>query len=372
MRGILGQQRAIDTLAAALRSGRVPHALIFHGPTGVGKLTTALAFARILLCQAPITQLTGDIEACGGCPSCAMLPRPASDATDGTDAPPPAHPDLHVVCKELALHSEDREVRDRKLTTLPVAVLRERLLGPVQRSAVMRGAKVFILDEAELLNAEGQNLLLKTLEEPPAGTTLVLVTSQEDRLLPTIQSRCGRIAFVPLPDAQVERWIEPRIGPDWTADDRRWLVSFASGSLGRAALALDGGMHLWARDAAPAWAALAAGEYPVDWGQRLAETIDAFAERWVKEHAQASKEAANRRAASLIAAMLSQQARVRCWEIAPACDPQDPEAAERKLTPWLHAIEALLEFERLLASNVNLGLGCEHLVSRLHRGFTSS
>jgi DNA polymerase-3 subunit delta' len=366
MRGILGQQRAIDTLAATLRSGRVPHALIFHGPSGVGKLTTAVAFARVLLCRAPTTQLTGDIEACGCCPSCAMIPQPGDEPAE---APPPAHPDLHVVCKELALHSEDREVRDRKLTTLPVAVLRERLLEPVQRTAVMRGAKVFILDEAELLNPEGQNLLLKTLEEPPDRTTIVLVTAQEDRLLPTIRSRCGRVAFMPLPDAIVERWINPRVGEDWTPGDRRWLVSFASGSLGRAALALSGGMHLWARDAEPAWAALAAGDYPVEWGERLADTIDAFAEQWVKEHAQASKEAANRRAASLLAAMLSQQARAKCWELAPTCDPEDPEASQRRLTPWLHAIDALLEFERLLAANVNLGLVCEHLVSRLHRGF---
>src|SRR5690606_4650358 len=118
------------------------------------------------------------------------------------------HPDLHVVTKELARYSEDRSTRERKLTQIPVDVLRTELIEPVYRAAQMGHGKVFIVDEAELLNDAGQNAMLKTLEEPPAGTTIILVTSIQDRLLPTIRSRCQRVAFVPLPDSVVSRWLQ--------------------------------------------------------------------------------------------------------------------------------------------------------------------
>ncbi|MEL7087151.1 MAG: hypothetical protein AAGL98_01715, partial [Planctomycetota bacterium] len=224
MDAILGQTHALDQLHAQLTSGRVHHAQIFHGPAGVGKFTTALALAKVLLCHAPERDLAGRVTACGGCVSCLTF-RPAPeeagpDATPGAGAgaaagagagagafPGVAHPDLHVVNKELARYSDDRQVRDRKLTSIPVDVLRTALIEPAYLGAQLNHGKVFIVDEAELLNAAGQNVLLKTLEEPPTpddntgggGTTIILVTANEDRLLPTIRSRCQRIAFVPLP-----------------------------------------------------------------------------------------------------------------------------------------------------------------------------
>ncbi len=178
---ILGQPHAIELLQSALQTDRLHHALIFHGPKGVGKFTTARALAAILLCHEVAKKAASSflppVRACGTCRSCAAL-RAGS------------HPDDHVITKELARFSSDAAVRDRKLMTIPTAVLRENLIEPVNLAPRLGSHKVFVVDEAELLDSVSQNILLKTLEEPPAGTYVILVTDAEDRLLPTIRSRC--------------------------------------------------------------------------------------------------------------------------------------------------------------------------------------
>lgn len=209
LREILGQDRAIGTLESAVASGRVHHAWIFSGPKGVGKHTAAWAFAAALL--DPGTRVEGErlIEA----------------GDDGEGEPTEArrlldrgaHPDLHLVRKELARYSEDSGVRKRVLSNIPKAVIDEFLLQPMSRAATRRDgglvSKVFIIDEAELLdrsirNAPTQASLLKTLEEPPTGSVIILVTSNEGRLIPTIRSRCQRVSFGLLDDAAMQRWIE--------------------------------------------------------------------------------------------------------------------------------------------------------------------
>ncbi|MEM9373943.1 MAG: hypothetical protein AAGA55_09895, partial [Planctomycetota bacterium] len=186
---VLGQDRAVSQLAAAMASGRLHHAWIFHGPEGVGKFTTALAWAAMLLDPTTAPGLTGAFACEPDSPTQRLL-------ASGT------HPDLHVVRKELARFSSDARVRDAKLATIPKAVVEDHLIAPASVAPVMRTGsmmgKAFIVDEAELLdrspaNAPTQNAILKTLEEPAPGTLIVLVTSSEDRLLPTIRSRCQRV-----------------------------------------------------------------------------------------------------------------------------------------------------------------------------------
>jgi DNA polymerase III subunit delta' len=351
---ILGQQRALDTLQSAVRSGRLHHAWIFHGPAGVGKFTTAAAFARVLLCPDARRDMSGQVAACGRCESCRL-------AEAGT------HPDLHVVVKELARFSEDRSTRDRKLTQLPVDVLRTALLEPVTRTAAMRHGKVFIVDEAELINETGQNLLLKTLEEPPADTYLILVTSREPLLLATIRSRCQRVAFGPLGDDVVEQWLADRT-QDLSAAHRRAVAHFAAGSLGAAELAVAYGLHQWADDLNAALDAMIAGRFPIDLGVAMAEKIDAFAAAWVERHQNASKDAANRQAAGmllgLLASLLRQRLAAAAQEVGGGGDPIDAEAA---LEPYADAIAALPLAEAELGANVNVSLVCDHLASLLNR-----
>ncbi|MEE9212478.1 MAG: hypothetical protein V3U29_07480 [Phycisphaeraceae bacterium] len=356
---ILGQERAINVLHKSLQSGRLHHAWVFHGPVGVGKFTTAVAYARTLLCHDAQADLTGRITACGSCASCRLLP----DAGDVTRA---THPDLHVVTKELARYDDDRQIRERKLMQIPVEVLRSALLAPAYLAAGLRHNKVFIVDEAELLNPTGQNLLLKTLEEPPAGTFLILVTSNEDRLLPTIRSRCQRVAFGLLGQQVVADWLDRQPTP-LNETERQWMVRFADGSIGRAKLALEYHLSAWAETVLPAIDTMAEGDFPTPLGKQITEMIDGFAKQWVDRHENASKEAANRQAAALMWSLIGGEARRRIAELAQGCDPTVPDAAEAALGPWLGVIDALSEAERHLASNVNLSLTCDHLVSLIHR-----
>ena len=243
---ILGQPAALDALRNQLSTERVHHAQIFHGPAGVGKFTTAVAFARELLCHNPVTDLHGNASACDQCGSCKLFRqiKEAEQSGDPTATLSSAHPDLHIITKELALFSDDAQERSRKLTTIPVGVIREHLLGPASHSPQLNHGKVFIVDEAELLNPTGQNALLKTLEEPTPGTYLILVTSSEHRLLPTIRSRCQRVAFGPLDDSAVSRWLAEHHA-DLDEPTAKWIVGFAQGSLGRASLAVRFELVQW-------------------------------------------------------------------------------------------------------------------------------
>jgi len=381
---VLGQSQAAEVLERQLASGRLHHAYVFHGPVGVGKCTAALAFARILLCPHAQADLTGRVTACGECRSCQLMPDPTaeSEATEDAGAAATAHPDLHVIRKELCAVSSVNTVRNRKQLNIPVDLLRELVIGgttsdgryhdaPAYKSSHLRHGKVFIIDEAELLERAGQNALLKTLEEPPPGTTLILVTSSEDRLLPTIRSRCQRVAFVPLPDEAVDQWLEREAG-ELSDEDRQWLRLFAGGSLGRARIALDYELAAWAREVLPAIDAMARGEAQGELGGRLAKLIDDFAKAWVKDRPKASKEAANKLAAGLMWSLIASHARQQLKALSARCEADDPIADEAVLSPWLGVIEVLREAEGLLASNVNLSLVCDHLVSRMDQAMRHS
>src|SRR3954471_24763569 len=163
---ILGQQSAIDYLKTAYCADRMPHALIFAGPSGVGKGTTAAALAKVWLCDKPNIKTA---EPCGKCDSCRTF-------QVGT------HPDFHVVYRQLIrLEKESSKAKE-----LPVDVIRLHLIHPAGLKAAMNRGKVFVVEEAELMNAAAQNSLLKTLEEPLGRTIVVLLTDQPDALLPTI------------------------------------------------------------------------------------------------------------------------------------------------------------------------------------------
>jgi len=377
---ILGQDRAIQTLLTAVRSGKLHHAYIFHGPAGVGKFTTAYALAKLLLCHQPQADLTGGISACGACDSCRLL-RDSSAMTSGGPSGIPArrdsggggtsgggggHPDLHVVTKELARYSDNAQVRTQKLRQIPIDVLRQALIEPVQLKAQMGPRKVFIVDEAELMAVAGQNVLLKTLEEPPAGTFIILVTAHEQRLLPTIRSRCQRVSFLPLPDQTVRQWIADRV-VDLSAEQCDWLVRFAAGSFGRAAMAIEYGLTEWAEHVLPALRRQVAGRGQGDFGAMLYDRIDAFAQQWVDRHENASKEAANQQAAALMFALLADEARWRMAQAAQDLGPAEPATIETRLRPYLGVIDAAGEALRDVAANVNLSLVCDHLASVLDR-----
>ncbi|MEX1223404.1 MAG: DNA polymerase III subunit, partial [Pirellulales bacterium] len=180
---IVGHDAVIEQLRSAAARGRMATSYLFVGPDGVGKRTTALALAKVMLCQATPE---AELSACGHCPSC-------QQAAAGT------HPDILQVAKP-----EDK-------SELPIALLigdkehrlREGLCYEVGLKPMLGRRKFAIIDDADHLNEEGANSLLKTLEEPPAGSVLILISTSLQRQLPTIRSRCQVMRFAPLPAERV-------------------------------------------------------------------------------------------------------------------------------------------------------------------------
>ncbi len=278
-----------------------------------------------------------------------------------------AHPDLHIVTKELARFDDEKSVRDRKLINIPVEVLRRHLLAPAYRTAQLKHGKVFVIDEAQLIDLVGQNLLLKTLEEPPAGHYFILITAQEDKLLPTIRSRCQRIPFVALDSSVLAAWLDQHpIAPKLSPTQRQWLIDFAGGSLGRLDLALRYDLVSWGRELLPMLDQALRDEFSSELGTTFARLIDEFAQNWVAAHGKtASKEAANRQGAALLFTLLSQWARRNITLAADKAKAGDLLQLETHLDPWLKVIDLVHQAESQLAASLNLGLLCDHLALHL-------
>jgi len=198
-----GNARAVRILRRALAQQRVPHALIFAGPEGVGKRTLAILLARRLHCLS----LAAD-DACGSCRSCNKI-------THG------AHPDLRVI--------------EPEKTVITVGQVRD-LIRQVAYHPFESKFRVVILDPAEQMRPEGANCLLKTLEEPASQTVLILVTTQPNFLLPTIHSRAQTITFTGIPQDQIAEHLIRAGG--LAADKALLAASFSNGSLA-AALSFD-------------------------------------------------------------------------------------------------------------------------------------
>lgn len=169
--GISGQPRAVALLRRALESNRVAHAYAFVGPAGAGRMTTALAFAQALLCPA---------RGCGACPACRL-------------AAARQHPDLHV------LAPTPPETNPRGARALRIGAIRE-LEHEASLRPVMGRRKVFVLDEAERMTGEAPQAFLKTLEEPPASTVMILILPRPRALPATVVSRCQVVRFAPRGD----------------------------------------------------------------------------------------------------------------------------------------------------------------------------
>ncbi len=191
------------------------HAYLFEGPEGVGKELAARALAARLLCEDDA--LAPDADACGQCPSCRLI------AADN-------HPDFHLIHRGLHKLHPDRSIRQRKGLFLAVDLIRHFLIEPAAMKPAQGRRRVFLIRDAERMNEEAQNALLKTLEEPPGAACLILVTASAARLLPTIQSRCQRVPFGTLPLEFVAEELARRSGA--AAVDARWLAELSGGRLG--------------------------------------------------------------------------------------------------------------------------------------------
>ena len=176
LESIEGQPRAVGLLRRALETGRVAHAYAFVGPAGSGRTATALAFAGALLCEAG--------AACGRCRGCRL-------AADGK------HPDLHVIVPT------PPESNPKGARALRIGAVRE-LERQASLRPVMGRHKIFVLDDADRMTGESPQAILKTLEEPPAQTLLILILDRARAVPATVISRCQLVRFAPREDGQAE------------------------------------------------------------------------------------------------------------------------------------------------------------------------
>lgn len=167
---VVGQRHIVSTLEHAVAEGRLSHAYLFCGPRGTGKTTMARILAKSLLCEKAEAARAGGATGCspdGTCPECAAI-------AEGT------HPDVYE------LDAASRTGVDN---------VREEIINSVSFAPVRGAYKVYIIDEVHMLTTQAFNALLKTLEEPPAHVIFVLCTTDPQKILETILSRCQRFDF---------------------------------------------------------------------------------------------------------------------------------------------------------------------------------
>lgn len=220
---LFGHESHEKILLNLFNEGKLPHALIFAGPMGVGKTTAAFRLARFLLKHGNADDNQDSLF--GDAPE-----KPTSLAVSAEDAvshrvASSGHPDLRFF---------ERPLNDKgnKKTVVDVDTVRK--IAPFLRMSSSDGGwRVVILDEADLMNKAAQNAILKILEEPPPKAILVLICNRLGAMLPTIRSRCRTFHFSPLaPD--ILQSLMKRAAPEATSGELKLLAELADGSMGRA------------------------------------------------------------------------------------------------------------------------------------------
>ncbi|HEX8636399.1 MAG TPA: DNA polymerase III subunit delta' [Pyrinomonadaceae bacterium] len=213
---LVGNQRAKETLRRMLAARRVPGALLFAGEDAIGKKLFALELAKALNCLAP-----AGVEACDKCSSCIRIKHFADAPDDQADD---------------AKHIVWSEHRDVGLIRTDKRVINVHQIRDVELETNFRPhegkARVFIIEDADKMNPQASNALLKTLEEPSPTSYIILVTARPANLLTTIRSRCQTIRFAPLTAEEIEEYL---VGHKRRAgEEARLAAHLARGRLGLA------------------------------------------------------------------------------------------------------------------------------------------
>ncbi|WP_409228694.1 DNA polymerase III subunit delta' [Gudongella sp. SC589] len=195
---IVGHELVVQSLKRAVKNNNISHFYLFEGEEGLGKRTLGRTFAKTLLCEEK-----GE-EPCNSCSSCIKF--------DHLN-----HPDYHEIEPEKGI------IRKGQV---------EEIIRGMSMSPFGGDRKVFLMDQAHLMNKEAQNAMLKSLEEPPIYVHMILVTSSSKNLLPTIVSRGQQIRFGQIPISLVAEYLVQREG--MATDEARFIAEFSKGSLGRA------------------------------------------------------------------------------------------------------------------------------------------
>ena len=214
LKEIFCQDKAISILQRAFAADKVPHAYIFAGLDGVGKSKTAREWAKVLLCKSPAIE-NNFADSCGRCQSCLLFEAGS-------------HPDFNLVYKELLEFTREGKGKDPPID-FPIDVIREFVVEKVSVKPVLSQRKVFIITEAEKMDIESQNALLKTLEEPPDSCSIILICTSPEKLLPTTRSRCQTIRFSPVSEDRIIKKLE-QMG--MSENQAKYFARFSQGSIG--------------------------------------------------------------------------------------------------------------------------------------------
>ena len=199
---VVGHKNIIKYISSAVQADAVSHAYILNGERGSGKRLLANLFAMSLQCQ----NREEDGEACGKCQSC-------KQAQNGNQ------PDIIKVTHE-------------KPNTISVDDIRTQVNNDIVIKPYSSKYKIYIIPEADLMSAQAQNALLKTIEEPPEYAVIMLLTENAEALLPTIRSRCVMMKLRNIKDQLVKKYLMEQMEiPDYKADV---CVAFAQGNMGKA------------------------------------------------------------------------------------------------------------------------------------------
>ncbi|RJQ40544.1 MAG: DNA polymerase III subunit delta' [Nitrospiraceae bacterium] len=205
-KNIIGQKKAINILLGTMARNRIPSAYLFAGESGIGKKLTAVNLAKTLNCQKPKTTL----DCCDECASCKKIDSQT-------------HPDFLLVSPEKG------EIRVDEIRMIEEVIS----LAPYEGKR-----KVVIVDDAETMNQSAANAFLKTLEEPPPQSIIILISASPDRLTETIRSRCSRINFLPLAPELCKEVIRALDNQETKITDSQ-LSTLSRLSMGRPGLAIS-------------------------------------------------------------------------------------------------------------------------------------
>ncbi len=328
---ILDQSEPIEQILAAYKNERLPHGIVFAGPTGVGKATTARAVAKLFLCdEGNDPYLMGLIDA-------------------GT------HPDYHVITKELVRLTS----KTSKATTLSIDVVRTHLVEPAMMKSVTGKGKVFVVEEADLMQAPAQNSLLKTLEEPAGRALIILLTPKPEDLLSTIRSRTQVFRFGTLSDKTIFNQLKLRGHEPKLAEAATRL---ADGSLGIAIQWIEDGVIPKAQELSSHADGLIFGRPTADLADWLKAASDAYAARQIEKDELASKDNATRNGINLYLTLLARhfQQAMRQTE------------DENQLEQLCQSIDLIHQTTGYMESNVNISLALQQLGSSLERLFLAT
>lgn len=335
LRELVGQEHAVSLLTRAVQHDRTAHAYLFDGPEGVGKRSAGVGLAIALICR----QSPG--QGCGVCDACRRI-------LAGQ------HPDVRVFAPRKADYVVDQ--------------IREDIIPLGSERPHEAPARVLVLDEADRLNVESGNCLLKTLEEPAAHTHFVLVTAAPERLLPTIRSRTQRVRFRAVAGASLTELLVRRGLPRERAE---LLSAVADGSVARALSFAEGDAEtaLW-QSVTELRRAAASGEVGA-----LFEVAAPFKPKERREELGEVARLLGRFYRDALATAVGAPELVLLRERQAEIDAVARSAAgHQALLPLRRALGAVIETETSLAANINPVTALEHLLLRvrgLERGAAS-